>query len=402
MIKDDAELSFTAYNASAVDAGALSMADLWRTLRSPSAAGGLSSAEAAQRLAQCGPNSLPKPPAPSLLALVAAQFRDRLVQILLAVAVLSALFSVAEVSGSTSGSSVGNADAVWKSFVEPAVILSILILNAVVGVWQSRSASDSLAALEDLQAASSTVVRDGGVVSGSVAAADLVPGDVIAVRTGDKIPADARLVSLASSVLTVDEGSLTGESAPVSKLPGDEGRAAMAAAPVPAQRGMLYAGTCVTRGTGCAVVCATGSETQLGRIQRGVAAAQAEHAPTPLQIKLDEFGNTLTVLIAAVCAAVWLVSIPKMNDPSFASVYEGMLYYAKVAVALGVAAIPEGLPAVITLCLSLGTRRLADRRVIVRNLPSVETLGCTSVICTDKTGTLTTNEVRARTPPRRL
>ena len=134
--------------------------------------------------------------------------------------------------------------------------------------------------------------------------------------------------------------------------------------------------------------------TQFGRIQQGVTSAAAETTKTPLAIKLDEFGDTLTIIIGVICFAVWVVSIPKMNDPSFATVWEGAIYYAKVAVALGVAAIPEGLPAVITLCLSLGTRRMAERNVLVRKLPSVETLGCTSVICSDKTGTLTQNEVR--------
>jgi Ca2+-transporting ATPase len=136
-------------------------------------------------------------------------------------------------------------------------------------------------------------------------------------------------------------------------------------------------------------------DTQFGKIQAGVTEAAATPVKTPLAIKLDDFGDTLTWIIGVICLAVWLVSIPKMNDPSFANVWQGGIYYAKVAVALGVAAIPEGLPAVITLCLSLGTRRMAERNVIVRKLPSVETLGCVTVICTDKTGTLTTNEMTA-------
>lgn len=374
-----------AYNASSVDAGAQTMHDLWRHLNATHA--GLTGVEAARRLQQYGPNALEKPPSKSLLALILEQFQDRLVQILLVVAVLSGLFSLAEVSTTVATTE----EALWKSFVEPMVILAILILNAVVGVWQSRSASDSLAALEQLQAAVCTVFRDGQTWAGAPAA-DLVPGDVVELRTGDKVPADGRLLSIASSVLAVDEGSLTGESVTVHKLPADEGQVGPDSA-VSDQRGMLFAGTMVTRGSGKAVVTQTGMDTQFGRIQRGVLTAKAEQPKTPLQVKLDEFGETLTVIIGVICLAVWIVSIPKMNDPSFHSVWEGGVYYAKVAVALGVAAIPEGLPAVITLCLSLGTRRMAQRNVIVRNLPSVETLGCTSVICTDKTGTLTTNEV---------
>jgi len=264
------------------------------------------------------------------------------VQILLAVAVLSALFSVAEVVQHQQQQTQEVATAIWKSFVEPGVILAILVLNAVVGVWQTRSASDSLAALEKLQAALCTVVRDDGQVKASVPAATLVPGDVVELRTGDKVPADGRLVRLTSSLLAVDEGSLTGESATVQKLPGDEGRARQAHLPVPDQTGMLYAGTLVTQGAGRCLVTATGMDTEFGKIQRGVLTAQAEQPKTPLAIKLDEFGETLTVIIGVICLGVWIVSIPKMNDPSFASVWEGGVYYAKVAVALGVAAIPEG------------------------------------------------------------
>lgn len=403
------------FNVSLWDAGSTSMDDVYRTLNTTAASGGLTRAEAAVRAVYYGPNALDAAPSRSLLSLILDQFRDRLVQILVGVAVLSALFSWAEASSSlasigshhlhTDGNN-NNAAAMWKSFVEPMVIVAILILNAGVGVWQSQSASDSLKALEDLQAAECTVLRNhnndtdtgeqqqqqdtqggGNIVPASI----LVPGDIVALRPGDKVPADGRLVSLTSSVLAVDEGSLTGESVTVFKLPGDEGRASAIDSPIPDQRGMLYAGTVVTQGTGTMVVTQTGMDTQFGRIQRGV--LQAEPPKTPLQSKLDDFGSTLTVIIGAICLAVWIVSIPKMNDPSFSSVWDGAVYYAKVAVALGVAAIPEGLPAVITLCLSLGTRRMAQRNVIVRNLPSVETLGCTSVICTDKTGTLTTNEV---------
>lgn len=302
---------------------------------------------------------------------------------------LSAIFSWMEVRQHAS-SPEAMEEALWKSFVEPSVILAILVLNAAVGVWQSQSAADSLAALKKLQARLATVVRDKS--TGVMDASELVPGDVIQIRVGDKVPADARLISLQSAVLTVDEGSLTGESMTVNKYPADQGLTEPNR-PVQDQRGMLFAGTVVTRGTGQALVVQTGSNTQFGRIQKGVTEAVAPK--TPLAVKLDDFGQTLTVVIAIICLAVWVVSIPKMNDPTFQSTWEGALYYAKVSVALGVAAIPEGLPAVITLCLSLGTRRMAKRNVIVRKLPAVETLGCTSVICTDKTGTLTTNEMTA-------
>ena len=386
------------YNASNTDAGTLTIDELWQQIRTSPL--GLSNDEAERRLKQYGVNSLQKPRAKSLLILILEQFQDRLVQILLIVAIISAVFSVAEVASFSGDTSP---HAIWKSFVEPIVIVTILVLNAVVSVWQSRSASDSLAALEQMQAAMCTVLRHDESSSPSpstasqslvTAATELVPGDVIELRTGDKIPADGRLISLTSSVLTVDEGPLTGESVAVFKLPGNEGTVTGNATTISEQRGMLFAGTCVTQGSGRVLVTQTGMDTQFGRIQRGVLSAKAEQPKTPLQLKLDDFGDTLTGIIFVICLLVWIVSIPKMNDPSFSSIWDGAIYYAKVSVALGVAAIPEGLPAVITLCLSLGTRRMAQRNVIVRNLPSVETLGCTSVICTDKTGTLTTNEVR--------
>ena len=375
----------TNYNASAVDAGSISLPEIWELLQSSDK--GLPQAEAEARLAFYGPNALASAPRKSLWKLVLEQFEDRLVQILLIVAVVSAIFSFLEVQQSHAD------EAIWKSFVEPGVIVAILVINAFIGVVQSQSAADSLAALQNMQSSSAIVLRDGQTIT--LPASQVVPGDVVQVRAGDKIPADARVVQLQTSTLMVDEGSLTGESVTVSKLPGTEGQTETPNQPIQDQRGMLFSGTVVTSGTGWAVVTQTGMATQFGRIQEGVTAAQAEATKTPLAIKLDEFGDTLTIIIGVICFAVWVVSIPKMNDPSFHTVWEGAIYYAKVAVALGVAAIPEGLPAVITLCLSLGTRRMAERNVLVRKLPSVETLGCVSVICTDKTGTLTTNEMTA-------
>ena len=387
------------YNASESDAGSLSMEELWLQLQS-SPTQGLSQDEAERRLQVYGPNVLAQPTSKSLWKLVLEQFDDRLVQILLAVALLSSVFSFAEVyQAATAAATTGETGVVWwKSFVEPAVILAILVLNAIVGVIQSQSAADSLQALRDMQSGTATVLRDNAMQC--IASSDLVPGDVIQVRVGDKIPADARLVStqgaIANNALQLDEGSLTGESVTVAKLPGNLGTTATPQAPIQDQKGLLFGGTMVTAGTGLALVVQTGMDTQFGKIQQGVTAAQAETVKTPLAARLDEFGNQLTGIIAGICVLVWIVSIPKMQDSSFdGNIWEGALYYAKVAVALGVAAIPEGLPAVITLCLSLGTRKMAERNVIVRKLPSVETLGCTTVICTDKTGTLTMNEMTA-------
>jgi Ca2+-transporting ATPase len=379
------------YNATSTDAGSLSMDQLVLALCIDPAAleqhRGLTETQVAARSAQYGPNALRAKPRTSVWLLIAEQFQDRLVQILLAVAVLSAVFGVLQHNGGTAAAV--ESESILKALVEPSVILAILVLNAATGVWQSMSANDSLVALQKMQADVCRVARNDKLLE--IPAAELVPGDVLLVQVGDKIAADARLLSLEQSLsLKVDQGSLTGESVTVGKLPGDDGTVA-ANSPVQDQKGMLFAGTMVTAGRGKAVVVQTGMDTQFGKIQAGVTEAAATQVKTPLAIKLDDFGEQLTLIIGVICLAVWIVSIPKMNDPSFANVWQGGIYYAKVAVALGVAAIPEGLPAVITLCLSLGTRRMAERNVIVRKLPSVETLGCVTVICTDKTGTLTQN-----------
>lgn len=373
------------YNASEADPSSWTREQTFATLQTNSE-DGLSGQDVKSRLEKYGANVLRQPAKPTLWQLVAEQFQDRLVQILLGVAVLSAMFSALEHTGDQS---------LLESFVEPLVILMILVVNAVVGVWQSQSASDSISALQEMQPTLCTPLRNGDWQADQPAS-DLVPGDIIQLRVGDKIPADARILELQSSTLQADETSLTGESVTVSKLPIDQpGSTGPLNAPIQDQAGMVFAGTMIAVGNAIAVVVQTGMDTQFGKIQQGVAEAQTEHTKTPLAVKLDEFGDTLTMIIGVICLAVWIVSIPKMNDSCFSNVWEGAIYYAKVSVALGVAAIPEGLPAVITLCLSLGTRRMAQRNVLVRKLPSVETLGCTSVICTDKTGTLTTNEMTA-------
>ncbi|KAL9183678.1 hypothetical protein ACHAXT_004534 [Thalassiosira profunda] len=407
-----------------------------------------------------GPNELEQPPERSLLSYIIEQFDDKLVRILLVVALVSAFFGLLELKeemgewgaqflqpflqmlhrGGKSHSSspatsttiaegvvneasqlLSNVETaasshslsfkhILEKLVEPIVITTILVLNALVGGYQSLDASKGISALKQMQAQKAVVRINGGGGSLSSAAVEdvevdsssLVPGDVVILTVGQKIPADIRLISVSTSTFTVDEACLTGESDSVAKTPhrGDaaiddteDGAGSMGAH----ASGMLYGGTVITAGKGVGVVVRTGMDTEMGKIQRGVteAASDEQAHRTPLAIKLDEFGDTLTRVIGIICVAVWAASIPKFYDPTFKTPVEGAIYYAKVAVALGVAAIPEGLPAVITLCLSLGTRRMARRNVIVRKLPSVETLGCTSVICTDKTGTLTTNEMTA-------
>ena len=385
---------------------------------------GLSNHQAEKVLEEVGFNSLPSKRKTSIWELWLQQFEDGLVRILVGVAILSAAFSASEawsslienIDESSSALSIllSNEEMrsnVMQSFVEPEIIMAILLLNAAVGVWQDLSARSSLEALEKMQPRLATVLRnDGNGNSDWISdydAQSLVPGDVILCRVGDSIPADSRLIELSSSTMYLDESSLTGESVSVGKLPGDEGLEGSwnnspdpkpPMIPIQDQSGMLFSGSLVTRGSGKALVVRTGINTQIGKIQSTLFEAQeeTEERKTPLGEQLDEFGSTLSYIIGFICLVVWLTSIPRFSDSAFDTWFEGTVYYAKVSVALGVAAIPEGLPAVITLCLSLGTRRMAEKKVIVRKLPSVETLGCTTVICTDKTGTLTSNQMTGK------
>ncbi|KAJ1448765.1 hypothetical protein M885DRAFT_470840 [Pelagophyceae sp. CCMP2097] len=338
---------------------------------------GLSPEAVASRRAAFGANKLVASPRPSKWQMLKSQFDDRLVQILVAVAVASGALGVLDAEDPT-------------AWVDPVVIMLILASNAAVGVWQESSAESALDALEKLQP-ERCCARRNSEWDGELSAADLVPGDVVYLRVGDKVPADVRLLQLRTSSFSTDEAALTGESMTVQKCVDpcnfDE--------PLGNRECMLFASTVVTAGNAVGVVTATGMATEMGRIQAGVTAAKLDIQKTPLALKLDEFAHQLTIVIGTVCAATFAASVPRFSSPIFGSRLRGCLHYAKGAVALGVAAIPEGLPAVITLCLSLGTRRMAQRNVVVRRLQSVETLGCTTVICSDKTGTLTTNQMTA-------
>jgi len=336
---------------------------------------GLSSKTIAASREKYGSNSIPEDPPTPLWELILEQFKDQLVIILLASAGISFVLALFEEQEG------------WTAFVDPAVILTILILNAVVGVSQESSAEKAIAALQEYSANKAKVLRDGQIRE--VKAEELVPGDIVHVAVGDRIPADCRLLSVQSNSFQVDQSILTGESESVGKETHaiKDGQAVKQD-----QINMLFSGTTVVTGLAHAIVVLTGPNTAIGDIHESITSQISQ--PTPLKEKLNDFGDMLAKVISGICILVWLINIQHFNDPSHGNSWtKGAIYYLKIAVSLGVAAIPEGLAVVITTCLALGTRKMAAKNAIVRSLPSVETLGSCSVICSDKTGTLTTNQM---------
>ncbi|MGE5530260.1 MAG: cation-translocating P-type ATPase [Patescibacteria group bacterium] len=338
--------------------GSLSIAEVVRELVTDPGSG-LRSEEAAARLDKYGPNKLVEDKPRSLLVRLLGQFKDFLVLILIASTVIAA---------------------VMGEILDAAVILGIVILNAILGVIQEGRAERALAALRRMAVPEASVIRDGR--QARVPSHGLVPGDLVVVQAGDVIPADLRLTEAVN--LKTDESPLTGESLPVEK------DAAAIAAPDASpgdQPGMAFLGTTVVYGRGRGVVVRTGMETEIGKIAAMV--ASVEEQETPLQAKLAEFGKWLGLACLAICALVFAMGILRAARLDRQEILEMFM----TAVSLAVAAIPEGLPAMVTIVLALGVQRMIARNAIIRRLPAVETLGCATYVCSDKTGTLTENKM---------
>lgn len=349
---------------------------------------GLSHDEVENRRKIYGSNELEKHDGQSIWKLVLEQFNDTLVRILLAAAIIS--FILAWYDGEEGG------EMEITAFVEPLVIFLILIVNAIVGVWQESNAEKALEALKEIQSEHASVIRNNERIP-TLPAKDLVPGDIVELKVGDKVPADMRVVELISSTLRLEQGSLTGESEAVNKT----NKPVAEDTDIQGKKCIVFAGTTVVNGHCFCLVTQTGMETEIGKVHNQIHEASQSEDDTPLKKKLNEFGERLTMMIGLICILVWLINVKYFLTwdyvdgwpTNFKFSFEKCTYYFEIAVALAVAAIPEGLPAVITTCLALGTRKMAQKNALVRKLPSVETLGCTTVICSDKTGTLTTNQM---------
>jgi len=319
---------------------------------------GLSADAAAQRLDRHGPNKLPEAPRPGPLVRLARQFNNLLILVLIAAAVITALLG---------------------HWIDTGVIMAVVIINAVIGFVQEGKAEAALEALREMLAPRAAVLRDGE--RQTVPGADLVPGDIVLLEAGDKVPADLRLLETAG--MTVEEAILTGESVPVRKRidPVD------ADASLGDRKPMAFSGTLVAEGTGTGVVVGTGAETEIGRISTMMATVQT--LKTPLIRQMEVFAKYLTFFIMVVAGAVLTFTLV-LRDMAFDEAF-------MIVVGLFVAAIPEGLPAVLTVTLAIGVQAMASRNAIIRRLPIIETLGAVSTICSDKTGTLTRNEMMVAT-----
>ena len=340
-----------------------------------SSAAGLSSQQAQERLAKYGPNKLKEAEKLSLFQRFVEQLKDPMLIILLAAAAVSAL------TGMLSG---------HNEWAEVIIILAVVLLNAILGVVQESKAEAAIEALQNMTAATCKVLRDGKMVV--LPSTELVPGDVVLLEAGDSVPADGRIIENAS--LQIEEAALTGESVPVYKaLAALNLSAGQDEIPLGDRKNMCYMGSTVVYGRGKAVIVGTGMNTEMGKIAGALAATEQEE--TPLQRKLDDLGTLLSKLVLGICVFIFAFNLFVARDQLGVAGHTltVLLETFMVAVSLAVAAIPEGLATVVTVVLSIGVTKMSQRNAVIRRLTAVETLGCTQVICSDKTGTLTQNKM---------
>ena len=338
------------------------------TLRSVSStATGLSGAEAQKRLAKNGPNKLAEAKKTPLLVRFFLQMKNPMILILLAAALISGITAVIE----------------HESFAEVIIILAVVIINAVLGVVQESKAEKAIEALQKMAASTCRVLRDGQIAR--IKTEELVPGDVILLEAGDAVPADGRILESAS--LQIEEAALTGESVPVSKVVDALSPGEAKSIPLGDRKNMVYMASVVVYGRGMAVVTATGMQTEMGRIADAL--SKAEEGQTPLQKKLSHLSKILTWLVLGICVVIFGINVLRFHGTGERYILDSFL----IAVSLAVAAIPEGLDAVVTIVLSIGVTNMSKHNAIIRKLTAVETLGCAQIICSDKTGTLTQNKM---------
>ncbi len=333
-----------------------------------SRAEGLTAAEAKERLEKNGKNKLVEGKKDGLIKRFLSQLTDPMIIILLVAAAISGATNIYA----------------GESIADVFIILFVVIINAVLGVYQENKAEKAIEALQEMAAATSKVLRDGAIVS--VKSEELVVGDMVLLEAGDSVPADCRIIESAS--LKIEEAALTGESVPVNKiidilsLKKEEKEI-----PLGDRKNMAYMGSTVVYGRGRAVVIATGMNTEMGKIADAI--TKTEEGETPLQIKLNQLSKILTILVIGICVFIFGFSLIRSGDFDGAVILDTFM----VAVSLAVAAIPEGLAAVVTIVLSIGVTNMSKRNAVIRRLTAVETLGCTQIICSDKTGTLTQNKM---------
>lgn len=334
---------------------------------------GLLSTEASNRLEKYGKNKLAEGKKDSLIKRFFAQLADPMIIILIVAAVVSA------VTATFGGEGEGYADVI--------IILIVVLINAVLGVYQEAKAEKAIEALQEIAAATSKVIRDGKLIE--VRSEDITIGDVVVLEAGDSVPADCRIIECAS--LKIEESALTGESVPVEKTTDAIDPLGSDDVPLGDRKNMCYMGSAVVYGRGKAVVVATGMDTEMGKIADAL--TQAQDSETPLQIKLNQLSKVLSFIVLGICAFIFAFDVVRSLIVGDSLTLSSTLEFFMVAVSLAVAAIPEGLAAVVTIVLSIGVTKMSKRNAVIRQLTAVETLGCTQIICSDKTGTLTQNKM---------